>query len=105
MRRQSRNVASDEIHGAARISMKSISKFSRVRTIACLLAAFPQFIYSQVKGTTFLKHRGQGVNEIRLLRYVTAQVFARRVSRVSRAFGFIPCNFPQDYSSRASPLR
>lgn len=42
---------------------------------------FRQFIYSQVKGTPFLKHEGQEVNEIRLLRYVTTQV-----AQVPRAY-------------------
>lgn len=62
---------------------------------------FRQFIYSQVKGTPFLKHEGQEVNEIRLLRYVTTQV-----AEVLRAYShnFVPRNFPSNISLPESNL-
>lgn len=61
--------------------------------IACA-AVSSQFIYSRVKGTPFLKHGGQGVNEIRLPQVCNRTSAFPAESHGRLNFGFIPCNFP-----------
>lgn len=68
-----------ECSGGLNEKYRKYSRVQRERSVG--RRGFLSLFIPRVKGTPFLKHGGQGVNEIRLLRYVTAQVPARRVSR------------------------